>query len=392
MNIALADLSEHRTKLFPFTLTRPIGDLRVGILTIREKWQKHFDQSVDFLTVEELAAKFSSQNEKVDLVINGILCPDSELIGAVQGLTDNQVLYNGEELLAARGSFASLKDAESLDSFERVSYSKAYTAIRRSWDMFTHNKAQLQADFGLLTAGRASQPLTDKHTVVYGEENLFIEEGVDIKAAILNAEEGPIYLAKGSSIQEGATIRGPFSLGENSRINMNAKIREGVTIGPNCKIGGEVSNSIIWGNSNKAHDGYLGMAIVGEWCNLGADTNNSNLKNNYEEVKVWDFEEEKFIGTGLQFCGLFMGDHSKTAINTMLNTGTTIGVSSNVFGSGFPRTVIPSFSWGGAQKMIGYRLDKAVETAKKVLARKNIEWTEADQIIFKTIFDRSTKN
>lgn len=391
MNIALADLSQHRTKLFPFTLTRPVADLRVGILTIKEKWEKYFNQSIDFLAVQELEAKYPKPAENLALMINGAVCPDSKLFEAIQGLDNREILRKGDVFLAAKGSISPSDSAINLKGYKSVEYAENVTVINRSWDLFSNNKAQLMADFQLLTKGRTSQVINDPHTIVYEKENIFLEEGVDIKAAILNAEEGPIYLAKNSIVQEGATIRGPFALGENSRINMNAKIREGVTIGPNCKIGGEVSNSIVYGNSNKAHDGYLGNAVVGEWCNLGADTNNSNLKNNYEEVKVWDYEEEKFIGTGLQFCGLLMGDHSKTAINTMLNTGTTIGVSCNVFGSGFPRTIIPSFSWGGAQKTISYRLDKAVETAKKVLARKNIEWTEADQMIFKTIFDRSTK-
>lgn len=392
MKIALADLSQHRTKLFPFTLTRPVADLRVGILTIREKWEKHLAQSVSFLTVSELQNKFASQNQPSDLVINGIICPNVTLVQAILRLEAGQALYHENDFLAARGSFGSINELDNLESLSKVAFDSYYTAVYRSWDLFTHNKAQLQADFNLITQGRTSQKITDPHTIVYGSEKIFIEEGVDIKAAILNAEEGPIYLAKNSTIQEGATIRGPFALGENSRINMNAKIREGVTIGPNCKIGGEVSNSIVYGNSNKAHDGYLGMAVVGEWCNLGADTNNSNLKSNYADVKVWDFETEDFINTGLQFCGIFMGDHSKTAINTMLNTGTTIGVCATLFGTGFPPTYVPSFSWGGGEQMTTHRIEKAIETARKVWARKNINQTAVDEKILKSIFDGSIKN
>jgi UDP-N-acetylglucosamine diphosphorylase/glucosamine-1-phosphate N-acetyltransferase len=391
MNISLVDLPQYRSKLFPFTLTRPIGDLRIGILTIKEKWAKHLNQSVTFLTVEELEHKFSPEKSPSDLIINGIICPDDNLVEAIRDLNDNEALYNGNELIAARGQFLSIVDAESTENLKNINYTDNYTAIRQRWDMFGANNDQIKADYQLLTQGRVSHPIADKYTIVYGEQNIFIEEGVDIKAAILNAEEGPIYLAKNSIIQEGATIRGPFSLGENSRINMNAKIREGVSIGPNCKIGGEVSNSIIYRNSNKAHDGYLGNAILGEWCNLGADTNNSNLKNNYDNVKVWDYDKEGFIDTGLQFCGLFMGDHSKTAINTMLNTGTTIGVCCNVFGSGFPRTFIPSFSWGGVPKSVVHTFEKAKKTAEIVMARKNIKWTDADEKILKTIFERSIK-
>ena len=391
MNIALADLSQHRTKLFPFTLTRPVADLRVGILTIREKWEKHFDQAINFLAVPELEGKYPKPESEILLMINGAICPDTDLVKAIRQLGDKELLRRGEVFIAAKGTFDPSEPTINLQGFKTIDFQEGIIVINRSWDLFSNNKAQLEADFELLTKGRTSEEIADPHTIVYGKERVFLEEGVDIKAAILNAEEGPIYLAKNSVVQEGATIRGPFALGENSRINMNAKIREGVTIGPNCKIGGEVSNSIVYGNSNKAHDGYLGNAIIGEWCNLGADTNNSNLKNNYDEVKVYDFETNDFINTSLQFCGLFMGDHSKTAINTALNTGTTIGVCCNVFGSGFPPTNIPSFSWGGGDKIVTHKLDKALETARKVWVRKNITDTEADEKILKTIFDRSTK-
>ena len=389
MSISLIDLPEHRAKLFPFTLTRPIADLRVGILTIREKWEKHLKAPVGFLAADILQEKYHIA-EKSSLVINGILCPDEGLVKAIESLQENEALFHQDLFLAARGSFDGLPTA--FDTFEKVAFDGSFTAIHRAWDMFTHNGDQIVEDFKLLTAGRKSQPISDKHTIVYGEENIFTEEGVDIKAAILNAEEGPIYLGKNSNVQEGATIRGPFGLGENARINMNAKIREGVSIGPNCKVGGEVSNSIIYGNSNKAHDGYLGNAVIGEWCNLGADTNNSNLKNNYDTVKAWDYEEEKLISTGLQFCGLFMGDHSKTAINSALNTGTTVGVACNLFGSGFPPTYVPSFTWGGAPKSDVHAFDKAMKTARIVMERKNTALTPAAEKVLKTIFEAAIKN
>lgn len=388
MNIALADLSQHRIRLFPFTLTRPIADLRVGILTIREKWEKYYNQQINFLTSDELSPKYEVAGAAYDLVINGAVCPDQDILEAINTLDQGEALYDQDVILAARGKFQSLDDFENFDTQNKIAYLETFTIIDRSWDLFTQNKVQIQADFNLLTEGRNTHEITDPHTIVYNQKNVFVEEGVDIKAAILNAEDGPIYLAKNSVVQEGATIRGPFALGEGSRINMNAKIREGVTIGPYCKIGGEVSNSIVYGHSNKAHDGYLGNSVIGEWCNLGADTNNSNLKNNYTEVKAWDFVSGGFIGTGLQFCGLFMGDHSKTAINTMLNTGTTIGVCSNVFGGGFPPTFIPSFSWGGSDGLTTHRMDKAIETAQKVWARKNMTNTTLDEKILKTIFDR----
>lgn len=389
MNIALIDLPEHRQKLFPFTMTRPIGDLRIGILTIREKWEKYLGETISFITDETLAKKFKPSLESIDLIINGSVCPNGKLIQAIQDMENGDALFSNDTFIAVKGSFSSTDDFElPVESFD---YEGEMTVINRPWDLFKNNTVEIKADYQLITKGRASCQIKDPHTIVYAPENVFVEEGATIKAAILNAEGGPIYIGKDADIQEGATIRGPFVLGEGSKINMNSKIREGVTIGPSCKIGGEVSNSIVWGNSNKAHDGYLGNAVIGEFCNLGADTNNSNLKNNYDIVKVWDFEEERFISTGLIFCGLMMGDHSKSAINTQFNTGTVVGVACNIFGAGFPRTFLPSFSWGGVPKSIQHSFDKAIKTAKIVYDRKGIEFTEADEEILKSIFDDSVK-
>jgi UDP-N-acetylglucosamine diphosphorylase/glucosamine-1-phosphate N-acetyltransferase len=265
------------------------------------------------------------------------------------------------------------------------------TLIDRPWKIFSQNGNQLKIDFVVLTAGRRSAPINDPHTVVYGKENIFIEEGVYIRSAILNAETGPIYLGKDSIVQEGAIIRGSFALCEGGHVNMGAKIRGDVTVGPFSKVGGEVSTSVLFGYSNKAHDGFLGCSVLGEWCNLGADTNTSNLKNNYDLVKLWRHGSQSYESTGLQFCGLMMGDHSKCSINTMFNTGTVVDVSSNVFGEGFPQNYVPSFSWGGAKDAQVYKLDKALETAQRVMARRNVELNSVEKEILTHIFNITRK-
>jgi UDP-N-acetylglucosamine diphosphorylase/glucosamine-1-phosphate N-acetyltransferase len=270
-------------------------------------------------------------------------------------------------------------------------YQREIILIDQMWKIFQHNGNQLVADFQLITKGRKSEAILDKHTRTYNEQNIFIEPGVKIWSAILNAENGPIYLGKNSQVQEGAMIRGPFALGEGSVVNMGGKMRGDVSIGPGCKVGGEVSASVFFANSNKAHDGFLGCSVIGEWCNFGADSNTSNLKNNYEKVKLWSYAKNGFIDTGLMFCGLMMADHSKCGINTMFNTGTVTGVSSNIFGDGFPRNIIPSFAWGGAAGFTTYQFEKAMHTAQKAMERRDIPLTELDKEIYKIVFESTAK-
>jgi UDP-N-acetylglucosamine diphosphorylase/glucosamine-1-phosphate N-acetyltransferase len=261
------------------------------------------------------------------------------------------------------------------------------TVIDKAWKIFRENAAQLKIDFKRLTEGRKSAPIEDHHTIVYNPDQVFLEEGVYIRSAVLNAETGPIYLGKNSIVQEGALIRGSFALGEGSHINMGAKVRGDTSVGPFCKIGGEISNSVLFAYSNKAHDGFLGNSVVGEWCNMGADTNTSNLKNNYDTNKLWNHAIGTFEDTGLQFCGLMMGDHSKCSINTMFNTATVVDVCCNVFGEGFPRNYIPSFAWGGSGGFKTYQLDKALETAERVMARRNVVLEPVDKEILSHIFE-----
>ncbi len=391
MNLLFFDDPAIRPHLLPLTFTRPVGALRCGILTIAEKWQHRLlATAVGYRTEAYLQAKFPALADGGPvLAINGAVCPDDLLTGQVQALEPGQGLYAGDVLVAAHLPEATLvADLFALE-LTRTEAAGPVTVISRPWHLFLHNGAEIRRDFALLTHGRTSQPVGDAHTIVYGAENIFIEEGVKIRAAILNAEDGPIYLAKNSQIHEGAIIKGPLALGEGSHVNAGAKLRGDNTIGPYCKVGGEVGNSILLGFSNKGHDGYLGNSVIGEWCNLGADTNTSNLKNNYAPVKVWSHAVGRFVDTGQTFCGLLMGDHSKCGINTMFNTGTVVGVGANIFGAGFPRQFIPSFSWGGAAGFETFKLPKVAEVAERVMARRGLPFDAVEQGIMQHIFEET---
>ena len=380
MNPILFDDPIIRINLLPFTYTRPVANVRVGILTIDEKWRRWLGASPSFQTAGYLEKKFPRQSTTDNLLINGAVCPDQKLVDTVKALPANYFLVQDKLLIAARAPEGDM------NSDNTIQYEGAITVIDRPWKIFSQNGSQIKEDFRLLTAGRTSAGIKDKHTVVYGEENVFAEEGVRIKAAIINAENGPVYLGRNSVIDEGAMIRGTFALCEEGHINMGAKIRGDTTVGPHCKVGGEVSTSVLFGYSNKAHDGFLGCSVIGEWCNLGADTNTSNLKNTFDEVKLWSHAENRFINTGMQFCGLMMGDHSKCGINTMFNTGTVIDVSSNVFGEGFPRNYIPSFAWGGAGGITTYNVEKAFQTARKAMERRQRVLDETEQHILEHVY------
>ncbi|GAA4433134.1 GlmU family protein [Pontibacter saemangeumensis] len=394
MNIILFDDPAIRQNLLPLTFTRPVADLRVGILTIAEKWGMHLGENISYLTQPYLQPKFNTIFGTINLYINGAVCPDEQLLEAVRGLKIGEALYDGETLVAANGDNLEVHTLAELTSHISSGRKECgqCTIIQELWDIFLQNGQQIRSDFKLLTAGRQSQPVNDRHTMTYGEENIFIEEGVKIRAAVLNAENGPIYIGPNAVVQEGALIRGPFALCEGSYVSMGAKMRGDVTIGPFCKVGGEVSASVIMAYSNKGHDGYLGNSVIGQWCNLGADTNTSNLKNNYAEVKIWSYAQRGFKNTGQQFCGLMMGDHSKCSINTMFNTGTVVGVSANIFGAGFPHTFIPSFSWGGAAGFEVYQMHKAMEVAKKVMERRSVPFDEVEQAVLSEIFVQTQEN
>jgi len=390
MNVALFDHPQQRQQLLPFTFTRPVGYLRVGILTIGEKWQKYLSTDIEYITQDYLSKKYPQpKNLSSIILINGGVCPDKDLVAAIQALEVGQAIAKDGVLVAAHlQEFTSIEELLKVNTAE---YQSTVTIISRPWHIFKQVGAEIRADYSLITKNRISATITDTNTIVYVTENIFLEEGVNIKAAILNAENGPIYLGKNSVIEEGAIIRGPFALGEESTINAQARMRGDISIGPKCKVGGEVSNSVIFGHSNKGHDGFLGNSVLGEWCNIGAGTNTSNLKNNYEKIKIWDFAIGKFIKTDEQFCGLLMGDHSKCAINTMFNTATIVGVAANIFGSGFPRTFIPSFAWGGQAGFSTFLPNKVKEMASVSMARRGGVFDQQEEDIINSIFKETKK-
>ena len=387
MNYILFDGSA-RNQLLPFTYTRPVADIRVGILTIREKWEKMLGFTTSTVTEDYLIDKFPMIEMEQNIFINASVLPTKFLVSLIKNLSENKALFIDDEPLA----FFAKEDQEiDFETFDVLPYTNDdILRIENTWDIFKLNGEAIKRDFKLLTTDRESQ-LIPEMTVSFNKDQIFIEEGAVLPLCSLNANDGPIYIGKDSEIMEGSMIRGPFALCENATIKMGAKIYGATTIGPHSKIGGEVNNCVIFGYSNKGHDGFIGNSVLGEWCNIGADTNNSNLKNNYAEVRLWDYETEGFAKTGLQFCGLMMGDHSKCGINTMFNTGTVVGVSANIFGSGFPRNFIPSFSWGGSAGMITYKTNKAFEVAKVVMSRRDIAFTEVDVQILEHVFEETSK-
>lgn len=388
MNLILFD-DDSRIDLLPLTFTRPAADLRIGILTIREKWEHYWKLKSSSLTVDYLSAKFPCITESDNLLVNGRLIPDPDLLRALESLQTGQTLVDTQG--AILGSRLDESGARSFnpDSAvkDKVDYPGRVEMIRYPWDLFSKNAGALEADFDLITSGRKSQTLSSTNTLL--GDRIFAEEGASAECAVLNARHGAIYLGKDSEVMEGSVVRGGLALCEHSTLKMSTKIYGATTIGPHSKVGGELNNSVILGYANKAHDGFLGNSVIGEWCNLGADTNNSNLKNNYAEVKLWSYRKNSFIRTGLQFCGLIMGDHSKCGINTMFNTGTVVGVSANIFGAGFPRNLIPSFSWGGAQGFETYTLNKVFEVAQKVMEHRGLELNQTEKDILSHIFEQS---
>ncbi len=392
-NIILFD-AEERKELLPLTFTRPVADLRIGILRIYEKWEKRFGKKVSFLTEDYLSNKFQLAIEDDNILINGSLLPNRKILAIINRLNQNEAIVCNDSLLAVRMNREDVKKLNELDfkdySIKDISEFNCTTKVNHLWDLFLMNDEELRKDFELLTNNKRSYKLSPSNTKL-GEGGLFIEKGAKIEGAFFNTNSGPIYIAKDAEVMEGSMIRGPFFLGESSTVKMGAKIYGATSIGNHCKVGGELNNVIFQNYSNKAHDGFLGNAVIGEWCNIGADTNNSNLKNNYTHVKVWNYGKNKFVDTGSQFCGLFMGDHSKTGINTMFNTGTVVGVSANIFGPGFPRTFIPSFSWGGNHGFTSFKIEKAFETAETMMKRRGLELTETDKKILTEIYNNSAK-
>lgn len=392
MNIIFFD--DQRNLFLPLVYTKPIAKLRVGILTIEEKWKYHFQNknlstSISYITEPYLSKKYTLIAENENIFINSRFFPNERLIDfIIKNLIAGEALFHEKKLVVAKCT---------LEQYQFASYyvkdnneSLFSTELKTITDLFTKNEIALAQDFELITKGRKSAPISLTNTVV--GDNIFLEEGAKVEASILNSTTGPIYIGANAEIMEGCLVRGSLALCEHSVLKMGAKIYGATTIGKYSKVGGEVNNAVIQDYSNKGHDGFLGNSIIGEWCNLGADTNTSNLKNNYAEVKIWNYEKNKFEQTGLQFCGLIMGDHSKCGINTMFNTGTVVGVAANIFGSGFPRNFVPSFSWGGATGFTTYQLDKVFEVAKIVMERRAIDFNHQEMEILTAIFELTAKS
>jgi UDP-N-acetylglucosamine diphosphorylase/glucosamine-1-phosphate N-acetyltransferase len=386
MNYILFD-DDRRTALLPLTYTRPLADMRVGILTIREKWEFQLKAKTSSLTQQYLSKKFPTLIENDNILINGTILPNDSLIDKIHQLNTGEKLLKENILIAYRISGEELGNGPDAGSPKTVSTSVDFLKIENTWDIFSKNGLALKEDFNLLTKGRKSAKLPTNNFIQGRVEDIFIEEGADVEYAYLNSESGPIYIGKNAVVMEGSKIRGPFALCDHAQLKMDAKVYGATTIGPYCKVGGEINESVFFGYSNKAHDGFLGHAVIGEWVNIGADTNNSNLKNTYDHVKLWSYEKGRFVSTGLQFCGLIMGDHSKTGINSMFNTGTVVGVSCNLFGAGFQRNFIPSFSWGGPLKMTTFDLQKSFDVAKAVMSRRGINFSKQDEEILTFIYN-----
>lgn len=375
MNIVLADNGLH-LRFAPLTLTRPLGDIRVGILTNQERWEMLCPEAdVYFETEAYLQGKFESC-QNYDWRVNASFIPTEELVAIASQLEEGDVLTLDDEWIIEVGE----------EPKRTIKYlGSPLVSLKERWDIYQKNGEILKSDFKLVTEGRNSMDLSSSNTIIGDKNLIFLEEGVSVEACILNTTNGPIYLDKNSEIMEGSIVRGPFSLGEAAGLKLGTKVYGPTTIGPECRVGGEVNNVVFQAYSNKGHDGFLGNAVIGEWCNLGADTNSSNLKNNYSTVKAYSYETQRMEQTNVQFMGLIMGDHSKCGINTMFNTATVVGVSANIFGADFPPKKIDSFSWGGSEGFVYFDLDKAFEVAQNMMSRRNISFTEEDKKILKYI-------
>jgi UDP-N-acetylglucosamine diphosphorylase/glucosamine-1-phosphate N-acetyltransferase len=378
--------------LLPLTFTKPSSEIRIGILTIREKWESFLNQDCSYLTQQYLGNKYPLKTQKENILINGSIIPDKYLVKKITELKNGETLVKKDIIIAANLADDKIEDFQQkqVREIDIIEYDREIFKINHPWQIFQFNGEAIERDFNLLTKNRESSTIPESNNIL-GKENIFLEPGAKIEFATINATKGPVYIGKDTEIMENSVIRGPFAMNHHAVLKMGAKVYGPTTIGPYCKTGGEINNSVFIGYSNKAHDGFLGNAVIGEWCNIGADTNNSNLKNNYAEVKLWNYAEERFLNTSLQFCGLIMGDHSKCGINTMFNTGTVIGVNSNIFGEGFPRNFIPSFSWGGNKGFKEYNPQKAFQVAELVMKRRKKDFDETEKKILEEIFKRTKK-
>jgi len=393
MNYILFDESIVRTNLLPLTFMRPVADIRVGIMTIREKWEKYLNVKTSSLTEGYLSKKFPFIKSDQNILINGSVCPNPEIVSTLLNLRNDQTLVHNDTIIALHVTEKDLDNIadSTTEGIEEIALKFAPLKINHTWEIFTKNDEAIREDFNLITKGRKSQPVSETNRT-FTREQIFIEKGARVECAYLNASSGPIYIGANAEVMEGAMIRGPVAICEGTQLKMGAKIYGPSTFGPQCRIGGEVNNSVFFGFGNKAHDGFVGHSVISEWCNLGADTNISNLKNTYDEVRLWSYGTKTFINTHLQFCGLIMGDHSKSGIDTMFNTGSVVGVNANIFGSGFIRNFIPSFTWGSTAGHSNYNLDKAIEVAEAVYKRRGMIFDETEKDLLRSVFNLTLKN
>lgn len=392
MNYILFDDSS-RNNLLPLTFMRPVADIRIGILTIREKWEKYLDTKTSSITEPYLSKKFPIKQADQNILINGSVCPTPDMVKAIMGLKKNETLSTEKYIIAMNvgDDIFGESDANEGTDGKSIAFVGEHIKLSNTYDIFALNGLAIKSDFELIIKGRKSAKLSSSNRIV-NEENIFVEEGAKVELATLNASTGPIYIGKDAEIMENAAVRGPLALCDHAIIKMSAKIYGPTTIGPWSKVGGEVNNSVFFAHSNKAHDGFLGQSVIAEWCNLGSDTNTSNLKNTYEPVRLWNYPQSSFVDTGLTFCGLILGDHSKCGINTMFNTGTVVGVNCNIFGSGFQRNYIPSFRWGGTGRQSTFNIQKAIQVAGIVYKRRDKEFDKIEQDILKAVFDLTIEN
>ena len=385
MQLVFSD-AQYWGDFLPLTFTRPVAELRIGILTFQERWKKLLEiEDIAFLTEDYLQEKFKKPESKESLLIVPNFLPTKIVLEQIKNLEKGEALIYQDEVIIAK---LDMRNFSLLQITKMTDVEGELLFVKSPSDIFTYNQQFLDYDFELLTRNRKSQELSETNNFLGDKEDLFIEEGAEIEFATLNCKTGKIYVGKNAEIMEGTMIRGSLALCEGSKINMGAKVYGATTIGPYSKVGGEVNNIVIFGYSNKGHEGFIGNSVIGEWCNLGADTNSSNLKNNYANVKLWNYRLSKFVDTGLQFCGLIMGDHSKSAINTQFNTGTVVGVAANIFKTGFPPNLVKSFSWGGMNGDESYQLDKVLEVMEKVMQRRKVDLTDVDKNIISHLYNK----
>ena len=392
MNIILIDMPDDRTRFFPLSLTRPISNLRTGIFTIAQKWEREMQMPVSFSTIDYLSTKFKLKTSRINICINSRIIPDKDLALAIKNLAQNEGLFKDNIFIACKTDKNVFERYVKIGDYSPIRITR-YTAkinqIKHITDLYSNNQVEIKSDMKLV--GISTRKINDQHTICYNPDQIYIGENTNIKSSILDADSGPIFIGDRVTLNPGSVIIGPAAILEGSVISIGSKIRANTTIGPFCKVGGEVSEVVFQGYSNKSHDGFLGSSVIGEWCNFGAGSNNSNLKNNYSDVKLWDYEAGKYMETGLQYCGLIMGDYSKCGINTMFNTGTVVGICANIFGYGYMPKFIPSFSWGNNDGFVDYQFDKAVATIKTVMLRRNQTFRKKDKDILKHIFDVTAK-